>query len=92
MEFISTDTTQKCVEGEKVTLECLVATGGNVKAVWLKQNDKMPSDAIIESKNLSLKVTFPKVTQQHAGIYNVNIGKQKWDVELNVIGKLLVLK
>ena len=42
VEFISTDTTQKCVEGEKVTLECLVATGGNVKAVWLKQNDQMP--------------------------------------------------
>ena len=92
MEFISTDTTQKCVEGEKVTLECLVATGGNVKAVWLKQNDQMPSDAVIESKNLSLKVTIPKVTQQHGDIYTVNIGKQKWDVELNVIGKLLVLK
>lgn len=91
MEFISTNTTQKCVEGEKVTLECL-ATGGNVKAVWLKQNDQMPSDAVIESKNLSLKVTFPKVTRQHGGIYTVNIGNEQRDVELNVIGKLLVLK
>jgi hypothetical protein len=45
----------------------------------------MPSDAVIESKNLSLKVTFPKVTRQHAGIYNLNIGNEKWDVYITVL-------
>lgn len=76
-----------CHEGEKVSLECLVA-GGKKPSKWYKEGDAVLSDHIKdESKDQSYKLTFLRVTRKDAGDYEVKIGDEVRVVRLNVIGK-----